>query len=78
MTDNLPPGLCQLNKCLNMFSGSLRNLFSDLSIDLFSDTTQNHPAPGRKNNPTNYKRADSAAKAAFSAARRSRASWPGA
>lgn len=28
MTDNLPPGLRQLNKCLNMFSGHLRNLFS--------------------------------------------------
>lgn len=74
MTDNLPPGLRQLNQCLNMFSGNLSNLFSDL----FSDTTRNRPRPGRKNNPTNYKRADSAAKAACSAARRSRASWPGA
>lgn len=74
MTDNSLPGLRQLNKCLNMFSGGLRNLFSDL----FSGGTRNHPGPGRKNNPTNYKRADSAAKAAFSAARRSRASWPGA
>ena len=71
MTDNLPPpGLCQLNKCLNTSSGNLRNLFSG--------TTGNHPGPGRKNNSTNYKRADSAAKSAFSSARRSRASWPGA
>lgn len=74
MTNNLPLGLHQLNKYLNMFSGNLRNLFSDL----FSDTTRNRPGPGRNNNPTNYKRADSAAKAACSAARRSRASWPGA
>ena len=77
MTDNLPPGVHQLNKCLNMFSGSLRNLFSDLFSDLFSGT-RNRPGPGRKNNPTNYRRADSAVKAACSVARRSRASWPGA
>ena len=47
MTNNLPPGLRQLNKCLNMFSGNLRNLFSDL----FSDTTRNRPGPGRKKQP---------------------------
>lgn len=82
MAYNLPLGLHQLNKYLNMFSGSLRNLFSNLFSnllsDLFSDTTRNHPGPGRNNSPTNYRRADSAVKAACSAARRSRASWPGA
>ena len=47
MTDNLPPGLRQLNKCLNMFSGSLRNLFSDL----FSGATRNRPAQAPKTTP---------------------------